>query len=234
MPGLQDIRHPAGRGWGAGGTLRRLWIALAFTAPLLSACESTEGTVALGVIGATVAGANSPSQEIQQIYYLGAFDPQGQLPPTVYRVRVHGQASFISFVRFASGWVPAPFIDSLGSSVGFAEEKSTSISIDPGASDKLSELTAGRRLMLFGPEGFREAPKDHRLVVVMGSSPEDFFNAIDQSLGIIAEARSKQRDNKLDKKLFAALAALRDERATIDGLNKAVDADIPKPAGGAS
>ena len=88
----------------------------------LSACESTEGNVALGIIGATFVGGQAPTHEIEQIYYLGAFDPQGQLPPQVYRVRVHGQASFIGFMRFASGWVHASLIDSLGSSVGFNKE----------------------------------------------------------------------------------------------------------------
>ena len=190
----------------------------------LTAC-STEEIIA-STVGATVLGANSPSHEIEQIYYLGAFDPQGQLPPTVYRIRVHGQTSFISFAKFASGWVPAPFIDSLGSSVGFKDETSTSISIDEAASDKLSDLNEGRRLMLFGPEGFREAPKDHRLVVVMGSSPESFFSAIDTSIGAIAKARAAQRDNKLDRALFEALSNLRDERDKLHLLERDLDTEL--------
>jgi len=200
----------------------------------LTACSSTEGNVALGVVAATVLGANAPTQEIEQTYYLGAFDPRGQLPPTVYRIRLHGQASFISFMRFASGWVPAPFIDSLNSSVGFGDEKLTAVEIDAEASDKLSHLTTGRRLMLFGPEGFREAPRDHRLVVVMGSSPETFFDAIDTSLGIIAEARAKQRGNELDRALFDVLAALQSERQRIQALETDIDATIPKGEGGSS
>ena len=196
----------------------------------LSACTTEE--IIGSTIGATVLGANSPSQEIQQIYYLGAFDPQGQLPPTVYRIRVKGQSSFISFVRFASGWVPAPFIDSLGSSIAFSEETS-GVSIDAGASDKLSRLTTGRRLMLFGPEGFREAPKDHRLVVVMGTSPESFFNAIDTSLGAIAKARAEQRDNQLDRALFEALSSLRVERQGLNALDREIDNELPVVAGGA-
>ena len=196
----------------------------------LTAC-STEEIIA-STVGATVLGANSPSQEIQQIYYLGAFDPQGQLPPTVYRIRVHGQASFISFVRFASGWVPAPFIDSLGSSVGFADETSTSVQIDAAASDKLSDLTEGRRLMLFGPEGFREAPTDHRLVVVMGSSPESFFNAIDTSLGQVAEAIDQQRNAQLGRVLFEALSQIKTEKERLDSLVRDVDADLPAAGGG--
>lgn len=195
----------------------------------LAACSTEE--IIGSMIGATILGANSPSQEIQQIYYLGAFDPQGQLPPTVYRIRVHGQASFISFMRFASGWVPAQFIDSLSSDVKFGAEKTAGIGIDAGASDKLSELTTGRRLMLFGPEGFREAPRNHRLVVVMGTSPDDFFNAIDQSLGTIAQLRAaqKQRDDadtmergQLDRDLFKALAHVKDQRNQLEALRREI------------
>ena len=36
-----------------------------------------------------------------------------QVPPSVYRVRVKGQASFLSATKFASGWVPADLVDSL-------------------------------------------------------------------------------------------------------------------------
>ena len=146
-------------------------------------------------MGATLLGANSPSQEIQQIYYLGTFDPQGQLPPTIYRIRVHGQASFISFIRFASGWVPAHFIDSLSSSVNFKEQKSTSVSIDKGASETLAKLSTGRRLMQFGPEGFREAPRDHRLVIVMGCVPYRFACETGKILqGANARRLYRQRD----------------------------------------
>lgn len=135
--------------------------------------------------------AGSPAQEIEQIYYLGVFDPQEQVPPTVYRIRVHGQASFISNMRFGSGWVPAGLIDSLGTNIGFNDG---SISIDQESSDKLSSIQTGRRLVLFGPEGFREAPEGHRLVIVMGSSPEEFFNAIDRSLGVVNQAIAEQRN----------------------------------------
>ena len=190
----------------------------------LSACS--DKAIIGGTIGATVLGANAPTQEIQQIYYLGAFDPQGQLPPTVYRIRLHGQASFISFMRFASGWVPAKFIDSLASDVRFGEGKSGKVQIDAEASDRLSELSTGRRLMQFGPEGFREAPAGHRLVVVMGTSPEDFFESIDASLGAIAEARAERRDNALDRKLFETLSALRDERDDLTVLDRKIDADL--------
>ena len=136
----------------------------------LTACENIEGTVALGVVGATLVGAQSPSHEIQQIYYLGVFDPQDQLPPQVYRVRVHGQASFVSLVNFASGWVPANLIDSLGTTVSL-NKQTGGVKFQKAGEDETAPLKTGRRLVVFGPEGFREAPADHRLVVVMGSSP---------------------------------------------------------------
>ncbi len=199
----------------------------AILAAALSASGCSTEEIIGGTIGATILGANAPTQEVQQIYYLGAFDPQGQVPPTIYRVRVHGQASFISFMRFASGWVPARFIDSLASDVDFSEEKSTAINVDEQASKKLAALTTGRRLMLFGPEGFREAPAGHRLVVVMGVSPDEFFTAIDQSLGTIAQLRAaqKKRDDagktarsSLDRDLFLALAHVKDQRKQLETL----------------
>ena len=46
----------------------------------------------------------------------------------------------------------------------------------------------GRRLMQFGPEGFRSAPKDHRLVILMGASPETVEQAFASALGSVALA----------------------------------------------
>ena len=205
----------------------------------MSGCSTEE--IIGGTVAATLLGASSPSHEIQQIYYLGAFDPQGQLPPTVYRIRVHGQASFISFTKFASGWVPAPFIDSLTADVSFKGAKSTSVQVDQGASETLAKLTTGRRLMLFGPEGFREAPKDHRLVVVMGSDPSEFFEAIDESLGDIAQLQAAQRQreeaqqiskSEFGGELFTALAHLRAERSRLNQLRRETDAEIPAVGSG--
>ncbi len=175
----------------------------------LTGCGSTEGNVVLGAVGATVLGARSASHEIEQIYYFGVFDPQEQLPPQVYRVRVHGQASFISFMRFASGWVHASLIDSLATNVGFSDN---GLTIEKADNDNLPPFKTGRKLVLFGPEGFREAPKDHRLVLVMGSDPEAFFSAMDSSLGTLSLARTTRRDESLDAKLFAALLQIKGQR----------------------
>lgn len=182
----------------------------------LPGCSSPEANVAL-VAGATLFGGQAPSNEIQQIYYLGVFDPQGQLPPSVYRVRVRGQASFISATKFASGWVPAQIIDSLGTDVSF-KGNSGQVEFQEGDSDKLASLTTGRRLMMFGPEGFREAPRDHRLVVVMGSSPEAYFQAVDQALGIASQAQHEQRDEEVNRLLFEAITQAYSEQRRLKDL----------------
>lgn len=72
----------------------------------------------------------------------------------------------------------------------------------------LSELTGNRRLVLFGPEGFREAPKDHRLVIVMGMSPEDYFQAIDQALGNFARIQHEQLQGDAKAKMMQTLLKL--------------------------
>jgi len=192
---------------------------------LFTGCATNWQTAALVAGGATAAGAYSPNNEIEQIYYLGVFDPQEQVPPTVYRVRVRGQASFISFTKFASGWVPAGVIDSLGTSVEFDKDTGR-IAIEKTGQDPLANIQPGRRLMMFGPEGFREAPKDHRLVIVMGSSPDKFFEAIDQSLGAISQVQSEQRNNQLHSVLFEALTHVKHERERLDELAKDIANDL--------
>jgi hypothetical protein len=182
--------------------------------------------VATGGIGlTTVFAGRSPNNEIEQTYYLGVFDPQDQLPPTVYRVRVRGQASAMSGVKFASGWVPANVLDALGTSMAF-EKDSNRVKIDKDDSASATFKT-GRRLMLFGPEGFREAPAHHRLVVMMGSSPDKFFQAIDESLGVVAQATQERGSVQLDRFLFETLVRVRSERTELDRLVRDINADLP-------
>lgn len=194
------------------------YAALAAVLAALAACDSVQGNVTLGVVGATIAGGLSPTHEVEQVYYLGAFDPQGQLPPSVYRIRVRGQASFISQVKFASGWVHASLIDSLGT--GFKFDDNGRVEVTKTDDQQLAAIQTGRRLVQFGPEGFREAPKDHRLVVVMGTSPEKFFQAIDQTLGSVSEALSDQRNAALTQKLFEALVRIKAQRERLADLDK--------------
>lgn len=192
----------------------------------LAACATTAQNVALGVGAVTVLGTQSASSEIQQIYYIGIFDPQDQLPPQVYRVRVHGQASFIGLTKFASGWVPADVADSLGSSIGF-DKQTGQLNVTPVSDNQLASIQTGRRLIMFGPEGFREAPAGHRLVVVMGSNPEVYFQAIDTALGDLAQANFDQQNNQLNRTLFEALVRIRAEDDRLSGLHKDIEADLP-------
>ncbi len=161
-----------------------------FVLSLCAGCASSAANWALG--GGGIAGlGNTPTNNIGQTYYLGAFDPREQLPPTIYRIRIQGQASALSRTSFASGWVQADLVDSLSGRVstearnGLDQPSDTRTNGARTASDK-SQLD--RRLVMFGPEGFREAPKNHRLVVVMGASPDSFFGAMDQALGLVAGA----------------------------------------------
>lgn len=191
-------------------------------AVLLAGCQTPEQSFALGVAATTVLGARTPTQEIEQIYYLGVFDPREQVPPAVYRVRVHGQASILSGMKFGSGWVHASLVDSLGTSFHYdTEDKHVTITRD--ANDKLASLQPGRRLVLFGPEGFREAPKDHRLVIVMGASPEKFFQAVDNSLSLVSKVMAEQRNEGIDKRILEILTKAKAERDKLAQLEKDVD-----------
>ncbi|MEZ5658428.1 MAG: hypothetical protein R3E83_07810 [Burkholderiaceae bacterium] len=107
---------------------------------------------------------------LETTYYLGVYDQRDQLPPTLYRIRVRGQSSVFNNVSFASGWLPATVVDSIAGSVkGSADDPDAPIEAKSNGTQV--NLATGRGLMLFGPEGFREAPRAHRLVIYMGSSP---------------------------------------------------------------
>jgi hypothetical protein len=178
-------------------------------------CNSLPQNIALGAAVTTAVGAVIPGHDIEQVYYLGSFDPQEQVPPALYRVRVRGQASIISWMRFGSGWVPAELIDSLGSS-GEINKADGQIVFTKAGNEQLSKLKIGRRLMQFGPEGFREVPKEHRLVIVMGSDPENFFAAMDEALGSFVQAKVDQDNNALNRLLFEAMTTLKAEKQVVE------------------
>ena len=186
---------------------------------LLSGCATTAQDVALGTAIGTGVLARTPTNELEQIYYLGSFDPRGQLPPTIYRVRVHGQASAFSNVKFASGWVPAEVIDSLNRSVNF---KNGDVTITGGDGNPVS-LDLQRRLMQFGPEGFREAPANHRLVIVMGADPSEYFQAIDTALGQISKFDAEQNNNELKMKLLRELVRLHDAELDLTQMGNRIE-----------
>ena len=192
-----------------------------------SGCGSATG-LALGVGGGvaatTIVGARTPTDEIEQTYYLGVYDPQGQLPPSIYRVRLRGQSSFLNSTRFASGWVHSSLVDSLGSKIEF--DKNGNLKIKKTKMDGLGQAATDRRLVMFGPEGFREAPADHRLVVVMGADPSAFFEAVDQTLGTIAQVTQGVKSSKLRDELFEELIHLKSEGQKLSDL-----AHQTKPSG---
>lgn len=214
--------HPISRTIKAGS----LVCAAAIIVLVLSGCNTEQVVVGTAVV--TGVGSVVPSNEIEQIYYLGVFDPHEQIPPTIYRVRVRGQASSLSRTKFASGWVRSELIDSLGTQIAF-NDKTRQLEFKKESDSTLDKLQTGRRLMLFGPEGFREAPKDHRLVIVMGQSPEDFFNAIDQSLGVISQAQAEQRNSNLNRLLFEALVHVENEQENLDRLENDIGTEFSEP-----
>jgi len=189
-----------------------------------SGCGSAGANVAV-VAGATsLLGATIPGQELEQVYYLGVFDPQEQVPEAVYRITVHGQASIYSAMRFASGWVPAKFVDSLGTQIGSVQNPTNGpLTFDKGKDEFLANLKPGRRLMMFGPEGFRESPADNRLVIVMGSSPESFFKAIDLTLGAIGSGQVEQMPPDLANKIGSQMAAAKVEEDALNQIKNGVN-----------
>jgi len=213
--------------------LRSVQISIALVlvmAGFMTGCNSVPQNVALGAVIGTGVGAIIPGHDIEQVYYLGSFDPQEQVPPALYRIRVRGQASIISWMRFGSGWVPAELIDSLGSSVEI-NKKDGKIVMTKAESDSISKLTIGRRLMQFGPEGFREVPKDHRLVIMMGANPEDFFKAMDMALGSISQAKLDQDSQVLNGLLFKALTKVQAEKQLVEAQLEAAKEQFPEEEG---
>jgi hypothetical protein len=200
------------------------WIATAAAALMLTAgCSTPRVTnTSVAITAAAVAG-HIPSTQIQQVYYLGVFDPRDQLPPTIYRVRVRGQASVLASTRFASGWVRAELVDSLSGAVELPGERKAAGTAEAGGAGTGALVEridmspySERRLILFGPEGFREAPRNHRLVIAMGSSPEAFFREVDEALGVVARVTQDSRSGPvIEKALWEDLSHVREVRTRL-------------------
>lgn len=181
----------------------------------MSAKERANAAIAL--VGGAVL-SQTPNADLEQTYYLGSFDPQGQVPPAVYRIRVRGQSSLLSNVRFASSWVPAEVVDALTGSI---EINTKDGRLDVRKDGSISGgIANGRGLVMFGPEGFREAPRNHRLVIVMGSSPETVDQAFTSALGTVAKVRSGESTVTFDKGIIDLLASLGDEKLRLRELEQ--------------
>ena len=208
-----------------GRTLDRgiLFYLMAILLTLTVGCASNwqTGLVAGGI---TMAGAHSPTTEIEQIYYLGIFDPQDQVPPAIYRVTVHGQSSLISLARFASGWVPAEVADSLTSRLEFGDQGALTVSkVD---AEKPAVLNTGRRLVLFGPEGFREAPRDSRLVIIMGSDPSKYFGAVSSVMEAMSKSGISAKNSSLVTQILLLLTQSQDEKDQLQTLLTQMPSDL--------
>lgn len=196
-----------------------------FCVPLISACLFTGCT--LTEQGATVASlaAIAPSNEIEQIYYLGVFDPQEQIPQTIYRIRIHGQASALNQMKFGSGWVKADLVDSLTAQNEIVAQSSSLAGDGSPVFNEMLRTDVQRKLIAFGPEGFRISPKDHRLVVVMGSSPDAFFSAVDRVTGQKARMQNTAISQELVRYLFDSITDIKAQRDELSGI-------APKNSGG--
>lgn len=107
-------------------------------------------------------------------------------------------------------------IDSTGVRLSEDPANKSTLAQDKGALD--------RRLVMFGPEGFREAPKNHRLVVVMGSNPASFFDAMDRALGVVAGVtQPSQSGLNVMQNIWPDMAHIREERRAMQTLIDLVD-----------
>jgi hypothetical protein len=184
---------------------------------VLAGCQNAAQTTA-SVLGGTGVGGLTPTNSLEQIYYLGVFDPREQIPQSFYRVTVRGQASAINLdTKFSSGWVPSALIDGLGTNI---DTKLNGTDVSGGKTDtRVPELNDPvKRMFMVGPEGIRVSPADHRLVIVMGSSPEGFFEAVDSALGSLAGAEVAASSNKAKESVLAESRRLDAEEAEITQL----------------
>ena len=207
-------------------TCRCVWgfLTIGIITLIISTIGCTPAQITGSAAGITYIAGRAPSQEIKQIYYLGVLDPLEQVPPTVYRVTIWGQASFTSNMKFGSGWIPAQLIDSLNTHIEMDEKGLPTIT--SGAKDELAMLKPDRRFIEFGPEGFREVPDDYRLVIVMGADPSAFFEAIDKTLGSLSDIEREKADSEVSRQLLAKLLQLQTNVTELKELQCAVKTNM--------
>lgn len=183
----------------------------------LSGCGSLSTTAK--VVTAGTVGSLTPGSDLEQTYYLGSFDPRSQLPPAIFRIRVRGQSSVLSSVRFGSSWVPAEVVDSLAGEIdpGFGRSN-VKITNDPNYRSPFR--AEDRKLVLFGPEGFRQAPKNHRLVVIMGSNPDAVEQAFSSALGTVAAVKFGESGSALERQSLKLLLELGREKERLSSIVK--------------
>lgn len=198
----------------------------------LAGCQ-TAGQTAGAIVAGTAIGGVTPSNGLEQIYYLGVFDPREQIPQAFYRVTVRGQASAINLqTRFASGWVPAALIDGLGTDID-AKLKTGGGITATGEGTTVPELNDPvKRMFMVGPEGIRVSPARNRLAIVMGSSPEAFFAAVDNALGTLSAVAVSENDARAKDSIVAEYRRLQEEAAAVGDLRlKLANAALKRAAG---
>lgn len=89
-----------------------------------------------------------------------------------------------------------------------------------------SHFKIGRRLIMFGPEGFREAPRGHRLVIVMGASPEKFFEQIDTALGDVSGMSVERANSAVQGDLFKEYARIQGLRQGLNQVKLDIESDL--------
>jgi hypothetical protein len=131
--------------------------------------------------------------------------------------------------------VPADLVDSLSNQVGF-DVDDQKVTVEGGVAGPLKdgELTKGRRLVVFGPEGFRPVPKRHRLVIVMGASPKAFFQAMDRLTGAASAKRAQLLRGPLYQEVLEKLNEVKDERRRLAELAVRVGPAAAAGEGGGS
>jgi uncharacterized membrane protein len=203
--------------------MKRLFKGIAVSAVGIAASQLyaiSPGSVPWILGGATVVGGATASQRLEQVYYLGTYDPDNRVPPTFFRVRVRGQASFLSRMSFGSGWVPSVIADTLGDNVG---TNATDFGVTTGKSPL---VRSGASFLQYGPEGFRVVPDNNRLVIVMGSDPSAFFKMVDTTVASLKGSTQPPASSR-QSAIKTRLTSVATELAGLDTITKEVTIDTP-------
>ena len=156
-----------------------------------------------GVVAVLLLLAGCAATRLNEYYYHGTYDPEAQLPQEVYRYRVNGFAGNFSSLKFASGWLPKDMVDPLDTQLKFdKDDKIGTTSNTKGTFDSF------RPLYIFGPEGFRKAPQDHRFCIVMSQNPEKIFQMAAKFSGRKSEQQLKNEQTVVNGLLERRKTAL--------------------------
>jgi len=114
--------------------------------------------------------------------------------------------------------------DSLTSRIEYDEKGTLGVS---KSSNAPVSLQTGRRLILFGPEGFREAPRDYRLVIIMGTDPSKYFQSVSDVMSKVAAGGRTTENSALVTSILLALTKAESDK---DDLQRILDGLPAQPA----